>query len=190
MPQSFLVFHLSRASLDFLFMVIHISTYSMSSLGGLVLYHSTTHHNQSSCRRCYFWIFLFLCLFCYDHSILWIISVMFLFRLSVSSCSSSAVNFFSVRVETCYSSFQSFLRVFLYRSFLLSALVFSVTEPITILWSLPMLMRFMTVTSVTILRFVSHDVVNYIFNVSIRAFPCPSPPCFLLKLCVHDLEIL
>ena len=39
-------------------------------------------------------------------------------------------------------------------------------------------------------RFVSHDVVNFISSVSIRASPCPSPSCFLLKLCVHDLEIL
>ena len=39
-------------------------------------------------------------------------------------------------------------------------------------------------------RFVSHDVVNFVFNVSIRAFPCQSPPCFLLKWCVHDLEII
>ena len=38
--------------------------------------------------------------------------------------------------------------------------------------------------------FVSHDVVDLIFSVSIRASPCPSPPCFLLNLCVHDLEIL
>ena len=39
-------------------------------------------------------------------------------------------------------------------------------------------------------RFVSHDVVNFMFSVSIRASPCSSPPCFLLKLCVHDLEIV
>ena len=39
-------------------------------------------------------------------------------------------------------------------------------------------------------RFVSRDVVNFISSVSIRASPCPSPPCFLLKLCVHDLEII
>ena len=39
-------------------------------------------------------------------------------------------------------------------------------------------------------RFVSHDVVNFMSSVSIRASPCPSPPCFLLELCVHDLEIL
>ena len=35
-------------------------------------------------------------------------------------------------------------------------------------------------------RCVSHDVVDFIFSVSIRASACPSPPCFLLKLCVHD----
>ena len=28
-------------------------------------------------------------------------------------------------------------------------------------------------------RFGSHDVVNFVFSVSIRASPCPSPPCFL-----------
>ena len=39
-------------------------------------------------------------------------------------------------------------------------------------------------------RFVSHDVVNFVFSVSTRASPCPSPPCFLLKVCVHDLEII
>ena len=39
-------------------------------------------------------------------------------------------------------------------------------------------------------RFASHDVVYLIFSVSIRASPCPSPSCFLLKLCVHDLEIM
>ena len=39
-------------------------------------------------------------------------------------------------------------------------------------------------------RFVSHDVVNFVFSVSIRASPWPSPPCFLMKLCGHDLEIL
>ena len=37
-------------------------------------------------------------------------------------------------------------------------------------------------------RFVSHDVFNFVFSVSIRTSPCPSPPCFLLKLCVHDLK--
>ena len=39
-------------------------------------------------------------------------------------------------------------------------------------------------------RFVTHDVVNFVLSVSIRASPWPSPPCFLLKFCGHDLEIL
>ena len=39
-------------------------------------------------------------------------------------------------------------------------------------------------------RFVSHDVVNFACNVSIRTSSCPSPHCILLKLCVHDLEII
>ena len=39
-------------------------------------------------------------------------------------------------------------------------------------------------------RFGSHDAVDFIFSVSIMASSCPSPPCFLLKLCVHDLEII
>ena len=39
-------------------------------------------------------------------------------------------------------------------------------------------------------RFVSHDGVNVISSVSIRASLCPSPPLFLLKLCVHDREIM
>ena len=38
-------------------------------------------------------------------------------------------------------------------------------------------------------RCVGHDVVNVIHSVYIVASPCPSPPCILLKLCVHDLEI-
>ena len=32
--------------------------------------------------------------------------------------------------------------------------------------------------------------VSLIYMVSIRASPCPSPPGFLLELCVHDLEII
>ena len=38
-------------------------------------------------------------------------------------------------------------------------------------------------------RFISCDV-SFVFSISIRASPCPSPPCFLLKLCVHALELL
>ena len=55
-------------------------------------------------------IFGFFCFFvCFAMliALCWIISVMFLFRLSMSSCSSSAVNlFFLARVETSSSSFQ------------------------------------------------------------------------------------
>ena len=39
-------------------------------------------------------------------------------------------------------------------------------------------------------RFVSHDVVNFVFIVSIRASPCPSTPYFLLKLYVHDFGMI
>ena len=87
-----------------------------------------------------FGFFCFLVCFAMLIALCWIISVMFLFRLSMSSCSSSAVNlFFLVRVERCSSSFQSFecQLLFVYScleaSILLSALVFSVLEPITIL---------------------------------------------------------
>ena len=52
--------------------------------------------------------FLFLGLFCYARSTLLDHSVVFLFRLSMSSRSSSAVNVFSVRVETCSFLIQSF----------------------------------------------------------------------------------
>ena len=39
-------------------------------------------------------------------------------------------------------------------------------------------------------RFIGHDVIDLIFSGSTMASPWPSPPCFLLKLCVHDLEII
>ena len=82
----------------------------------------------------------------------------------------------------------STVRVFLFRSFLLSALVFSVIDYHPVVTS--------NVDAVydghvgNQARFVSHDVVNFIYSVSIRASPCPSPPCFLLELCVHDLDII
>ena len=37
-------------------------------------------------------------------------------------------------------------------------------------------------------RFVNHDVVCFIVNVSTRASPCPSRPWFILISYVHDLE--
>ena len=63
MPQLFLGFHLSCAfgylpSLSFLWS--YISPHILC-----VLYHFSTLLHQSSCRRWYFWVFLFLCLFCY-----------------------------------------------------------------------------------------------------------------------------
>ena len=51
-------------------------------------------------------------------------------------------------------------------SFRLSALVFSVTEPITIMWSLPILTRLMTVTSVTML-----GLLVMMWSISLLMFP-------------------
>ena len=53
-------------------------------------------------------IFLYLVCFAMLVALGWIISMTFLFGLSMSSRSSNAVNYFSVRVETCSSSYQSF----------------------------------------------------------------------------------
>ena len=51
-----------------------------------------------------FGFFCFLVCFAMLIALCWIISVMFLFRMSMSSCSSGAVNLFClVRVETCSS---------------------------------------------------------------------------------------
>ena len=91
---------------------------------------------------------------------------------------------FSVRVETCSSSFQSFewQLLFVYSCFGASSNGASYHIVVT-----------SNVDAVYVgyvgnrARFVSHDVVYFIFRVSIRASPCPSHPCFLLKLCVHDL---
>ena len=75
---------------------------------------------------------------------------------------------------------------------LLSALVFSLWSPST---SPSCVVTYYNVDAVydshvgNHARCVSHDVY-FIFSVSIRASPCPSPPGFLLKLCVHDLEII
>ena len=56
-----------------------------------------------------FGCFCFLVCFAMLIALSWKISVMFSFRLSMSSCSSSAVNMFVlVRVETCSSSFHLF----------------------------------------------------------------------------------
>ena len=84
------------SSLAFFFTVLHISTYSMWSLGSCspsFLYASSLYY--SSCKELYFRLFCFLvCVAIMLIALCWIISVMFLFRLSMSSCSSSAVNLF------------------------------------------------------------------------------------------------
>ena len=92
----------------FFFMVLHISTYSMWSLGVLFSIISLRFFIRALVGDDIFGFFCFLVCFAMLTALCWIISVMFLFILSMSSCSSSAVNLFLVRVETCSSSFQSF----------------------------------------------------------------------------------
>ena len=156
MSQLCLGFHLSCASgylHRFLFMVLHISTYSMWSLGVLFSIISLRFFIRALLGDDMFGFICFLVCFAMLNALCWIISVMFLVRLSMSSCSSSAVNLF---FSSSWNVFffvpiiwvSTLVRVFLFRSFLLSALVFCVMEPITIMWSFPMLTRFMTVTSV------------------------------------------
>ena len=84
-----------------------------------------------------FGFFCLLVCFAMLIALCWIISVMFIFRLSMPSCSSSAVTFFLVQVKRVHLFFPIILvltlvPLFLSRSFLLSALVFNVIEPITI----------------------------------------------------------
>ena len=100
----------------------------------------------------------------------WIIPVVILFRLSIS-CDAIL---FSVRSKTRSSFSQliwgsTFVCVLLFRSFLRSAL-FSETEPITTLWSLPMLRRLNDGHVCNRARCVSHGVVYFIFSVSIPSW--------------------
>ena len=144
------------SSFAFFVMVLHISTYYMWSLGVLFSIISLRFFVRALVGDDMFGFFCFLVCFAMLNALCWIISVMFLFRLSMPSCSSSAEKlFFSSSWNVFYFVpiiwVSTLVRVLLFRSFLLSALVFSVMEPITILWSLPMLTRFMTVTSVTML---------------------------------------
>ena len=95
--------------LAFFFMVLHISTYSKWSLGVLFSIISLRLVIRALVCDDIFGFFCFLVCFAMLIALCWIISVMFIFKLSTSSCSSSAVNLvFLVRVETCSSSFQSF----------------------------------------------------------------------------------
>ena len=92
------------SSLAFFCMVLHISTYSMWSLGVLFSINYLRFFIGALVGDDIFGFFCFLVCFAMLIALCWIISVMFLLRLSMSSCSS--VNLFLVRVETCSSSFQ------------------------------------------------------------------------------------
>ena len=123
LPQLFLGFHLRCASdifPSFIFMVLHISTYSMWSVGVLFCIISLRFFIRVLVGDIFGFFYFLICFFMLIARCS-IISVMFLFRLSMSSCSSSAVNLFF------YFELKRVLSV--------------------ILWSLPMLTRFMTVTS-------------------------------------------
>ena len=100
---------------SFVVMVLHISTYSMWFCIISLRFFIRVLVGDI------FGFFYFLICFFMLIALCWIISIMFLFRLSMSSCSSSAVNLFF------YFELKRVLSV--------------------ILWSLPMLTRFMTVTS-------------------------------------------
>ena len=115
-------------------------------------------------------------------AVCWIISVMFSFRVSISSSSCRAVNLFFSSSWNLFFLIPIFLvstfgGFFFLSSFFLSAFVSHLMLLINILWSLPMFMRFM----IYIIRLVSHDEVNLILRFSVRASPCPSPLNFLLE---------
>ena len=105
-PQLFLVFHLSCASryirsLSF-YMVLHISTYAIWSLGVTFSIAYLRFSIRALVGDDSFGFFCFLVYFAMLIALYWIISVTFLFIPYVSSLSSSAVDlFFSFRVETC-----------------------------------------------------------------------------------------
>ena len=82
------------SSLPFFFMVLHISTYSMWSLEVLFSIISLRFFIRALVGDDIFGFFCFLVCFAMLIALCWIISVMFLFRLSTSSCFSSAVNLF------------------------------------------------------------------------------------------------
>ena len=112
MPQLFLGFHLSCASgylpsLSFLwsYISLHILCGLWGSCSPII---SLRFFIRDLVGDDIFGFFCFLVCFAILNAHCWINSVMFLFRLSMSSCSSSVVNLFLVRVETCSSSFQPF----------------------------------------------------------------------------------
>ena len=117
MPQLFHVVHLSCAPgyLPSLFMVLHISTYSLWSLG--VLFSIIRFLIRALVGDDILGFFCFLVCFALLVPLCWNISVMFLFRVSMSSSSYSAANLFS-------SLFQSFGCQLLFVNFCLGALPF------------------------------------------------------------------
>ena len=82
------------SSVAFFFMVLHISTYYMWSLWVLFSIISLRFFIRAHVSDDIFGVFCFLVCFAMLNALCWIISVMFLFRLSMSSCSSSAVSVF------------------------------------------------------------------------------------------------
>ena len=82
------------SSLVFFCMVLHISTHSMCSLGVFFSTISLRFFIRAHVGDDLFGFLCFLVCFAVLIALCWIILVMFLFRLSMSSCSSSAVNLF------------------------------------------------------------------------------------------------
>ena len=82
------------SSIAFFVMVLHISTCSMWSLGVLFSIISLRFFIRALVGDDIFGFFCFLVCFAMPNALCWIISVMFLFRLSMSSYSSIAVNLF------------------------------------------------------------------------------------------------
>ena len=115
------------SSSAFLFTVLHITTCSMCSLRVLFSNIYLRFFIRAIVGDDSLGFVCFLVCFAMLVAICWINSVRVLYRVSVSSSYSLLPTSVSVRGET---------RSTLFQSVLLPALVFSVTEPITIMWSL------------------------------------------------------
>ena len=82
------------SSFAFFFTVLHISTYYLWSLGVLFSIISLRFFIRALVGDDIFGFICLLVCFAMLNALCWIIAVMFLFRLSMSSCYSSALNFF------------------------------------------------------------------------------------------------
>ena len=125
--------------------------------------HSTTEL-QLSIRNAILGVVSFFVCFAMVIALNCIISLtIFLFREAMSfSSSSSSANCFSIRVffvQIIHNFGLNVVCLLLFRSILLSALVFTVVQPITILLYMPTLKRFMTITSATMLGLSSSVLV-------------------------------